>query len=122
MTLTCSSSVAICACRRTLWAEAVNATGREILLENCNNGGYVPYGLAYGPHWHWDPERDPPMTDQGCPFNMFRVGSDIAPSPLSTVSNLLQAAEYLNVSKPGCWAYPGARHPPVSASLTFTLN
>ena len=25
----------------TLWAEAVNATGREILLENCNNGGYV---------------------------------------------------------------------------------
>ena len=35
---------------------------------------------------------------------MFRVGSDIAPSPLSTVSNLLQAAEYLNVSKPGCWA------------------
>ena len=90
----------------TLWAEAVNATGREILLENCNNGGYVPYGLAHSPHWHWDPERDPPMVDQGCPFNMFRVGSDIAPSPLSTVSNLLQAAEYLNVSKPGCWAYP----------------
>jgi hypothetical protein len=26
----------------TLWAEAVNATGREMLLENCNNGGYVP--------------------------------------------------------------------------------
>jgi hypothetical protein len=73
----------------------VNATGREILLENCNNGGYVPYGLAYGPHWHRDPERDPPMTDQGCPFNMFRVGSDIAPSPLSTVSNLLQVGALL---------------------------
>lgn len=90
----------------TLWAEAANATGREMLLENCNNGGYVPYGISYGPHY--DPERGPPMRDQGCPFNMFRTGIDIAPSPLSTVSNLLDTSRYLNVSKPGCWAYPGA--------------
>lgn len=25
------------------WATELNATGREILIENCNNGGYVPY-------------------------------------------------------------------------------
>lgn len=81
----------------TLWAEAANATGREILLENCNNGGYVPY---YGPGKHAG------VPDQGCPFNMFRVGSDIAPSPLSVVSNLIDAAQYLNESRPGCWAYP----------------
>ena len=37
---------------------------------------------------------------------MFRTGIDIAPSPLSTVSNLLDVAQYLNVSRPGCYAYP----------------
>lgn len=38
---------------------------------------------------------------------MFRTGIDISPSPLSTVSNLLDAERYLNVSRPGCYAYPG---------------
>jgi len=72
----------------TLWATAINATGRQMMLENSNNGGYVPYGAA------------------GCPFNMFRVGSDNSPSPLTMVSNLLDVEKYLNVSRPGCWAYP----------------
>ena len=35
----------------TLWAEAVNATGRPMMLENCNNGGYVPYGKLAPPPW-----------------------------------------------------------------------
>jgi hypothetical protein len=83
----------------SLWAAAANATGREILLENCNNGGYVPY---YGPGRHTTGD----VPSQGCPFNMFRVGNDIAPSPLSVVSNLLDATKYLNVSRPGCAAYP----------------
>ena len=77
----------------TLWAEAINATGREMVLENCNNGGDVPYGARHG-------------LEEGCPFNMFRTGIDNAPSPLSMVSNLLDASRYFNVSKPGCWAYP----------------
>lgn len=75
------------------WAAAINATGREILIENCNNGGYVPYIHAGGP-------------DEGCPFNMFRTGGDISPSPVTVLSNLMDTARYLNVSKPGCWAYP----------------
>ena len=33
----------------TLWAEAINATGRPMMLENCNNGGYVPYGKLAPP-------------------------------------------------------------------------
>jgi hypothetical protein len=40
----------------TLWAEAINATGRVMMLENCNDGGDVPY-----------------KGDEGCPFNMFRT-------------------------------------------------
>jgi hypothetical protein len=84
----------------TLWAEAVNATGREMVLENCNNGGYVPYGVVVPGRGRQRPQ--PGDHDQGCPFNMFRTGIDIAPSPLSTVSNLLDTADFLNVSKPGC--------------------
>jgi hypothetical protein len=69
------------------WAAAINATGREMMLENCNNGGYVPYkGGGHG---------------QDCPFNTFRVGIDNSPSPLSMVSNLMDASKYLNVSRPG---------------------
>jgi hypothetical protein len=66
-----------------------------------NNGGYVPYpahGAAGTP-------------SGGCPFNMFRTGIDEAPSPLSTVSNLMDAARYLNVSTPGCWACTLTCHP-----------
>ena len=60
----------------TMWAEALNATGRVMVIENCNNGGYVPY-----------------HTDEGCPFNYFRTGIDNSPSPLSMVSNLLDARQ-----------------------------
>jgi hypothetical protein len=77
----------------TLWAEAVNATGREMILESCNCGG-----RANRPKWQ---DKTP-----DCPYNMFRTGIDIAPSPLSTISNLLDVSEYLNVSRPGCFAYP----------------
>lgn len=86
------------------WAAELNASGREILIENCNNGGYVPYPRKRGP----DGTRltAPPLPGDGCPFNMFRTGIDNSPSPLSTVSNLLDASRYFNVSRPGCFAYP----------------
>ena len=41
----------------TLWAEAINATGRPMMLENCNNGGYVPYGKLAPPPWTHDSDR-----------------------------------------------------------------
>ena len=69
-----------------------------MLIENCNNGGHVPYV---------HPSSQPaPPTGQDCPFNMFRVGSDISPSPVSTLSNLMDTSKYLNLSRPGCFAYP----------------
>ena len=82
------------------WADEIFKSDREIMIENCNNGGYVPYkpptaGARGG--------GDAPVN---CPFNMFRTGIDIAPSPLSVVSNLLDASHYFNVSVPGCYAYP----------------
>ena len=80
----------------TLWAEAVNATGREMVIECCNTGGCV------GPI----PAKTGATPPDSCPFNMFRTGIDIAPSPLSTVSNLLDTSRFLNSSRPGCWAYP----------------
>lgn len=80
----------------SLWAQAVNATGREMVLECCNTGGCV------GPR----PAKTGDTPPDFCPFNMFRTGIDIAPSPLSTVSNLLDTSRFLNASRPGCWAYP----------------
>jgi hypothetical protein len=85
------------------WALEINRTGREIMIENCNNGGDVPYkppGL--GPH---PPHAHGPYPTN-CPFNIFRTGIDNAPSPLSMVSNLIDASRYFNVSFPGCMAYP----------------
>ena len=68
-----------------------------------NEGGYVPYPLKDA-RGHKMPNLPPVGED--CPFNMFRTGIDNAPSPLSMVSNLMDTSRYLNVSRPGCWAYP----------------
>ena len=57
--------------------QAVNATGREMVLESCNCGG----------------KAGRPSAILDCPYNMYRTGIDIAPSPLSTVSNLLDSSE-----------------------------
>ncbi len=35
---------------------------------------------------------DPAALADNCPFNMFRTGIDISPSPLSVVSNLMDAS------------------------------
>jgi hypothetical protein len=90
------------------WAKELNASGRQIMIENCNNGGYVPYPFKSA---NGKPLPTPPAAGDGCPFNMFRVGIDNSPSPLSMVSNLMDASKYLAVSRPGCWA-----------SATFALS
>eukprot|EP01079_Euglenida_sp_SAG-EU17-18_P004762 gene4763-4933_t len=69
------------------WAEEINATGREVMIENCNNGGYVPYK----PPAHPAPAIHEAVPGN-CPFNMFRTGIDNAPSPLSMVSNLMDTS------------------------------
>lgn len=78
------------------WARELNASGREIMIENCNNGGDVPYPLKDA---HGNKLPTPPAAGDDCPFNMFRTGIDNAPSPLSMVSNLMDTARHLNVSR-----------------------
>eukprot|EP01116_Phalansterium_solitarium_P006537 TRINITY_DN18871_c0_g1_i1.p1 TRINITY_DN18871_c0_g1~~TRINITY_DN18871_c0_g1_i1.p1 ORF type:complete len:430 (-),score=107.71 TRINITY_DN18871_c0_g1_i1:154-1443(-) len=72
----------------TAWAVAFNATGRPLLMENCNDA---------------DPFR-PTATD--CPYNFFRTSIDNSPNFISAVSNLLDTEPYLSLSRPGCFAYP----------------
>lgn len=96
----------------TLWAQAVNATGREMVLECCNTGGCV------GPR----PAKTGATPPDFCPFNMFRTGIDIAPSPLSTVSNLLDASRFLNASRPGCWAVSSTLPVHCSCSIRCTFH
>jgi len=76
------------------WASALFATGSQIILENCNDD---------------DPFR--PTTNSithaiNCPYNHFRTSIDGSPSFRSTLWNLEQTFKYLNVSNPGCFAYP----------------
>lgn len=75
----------------TEWAVAFNKTGRQMLIENCNNQ---------------DPFRPTVQPDGSvfCPFNMFRTSIDNSPNFLSGVSNLLDSVAFFNVSGPGCWA------------------
>ena len=77
----------------TLWAVATNSTGVPLLLENCNDDApFRPTTLADGSVF--------------CPFNFFRTSIDGAPNFRSTFANVWSTLPYLNVSSPGCFAYP----------------
>jgi alpha-galactosidase len=75
---------------------------KTIVVENC--------------HWGRDP---PPTRDvDGCPYHFYRTSPDIYPEYKSMVDNLQSVERYhrLNLSFPGCWAYPdmlqvGVHHP-----------
>lgn len=71
----------------TLWATLMNATGRQLMLANCNDGFSRP-------------------THDSCPFNTFRTTNDIAPQFESAMSNLQGNLPWLAYSKPGCWSMP----------------
>lgn len=76
----------------TAWAVALNATGKPLMLENCNDD---------------TPFRPTPLPGGGvdCPYNFFRTSIDGAPNWRSTMWNVLQTLPYLQVSSPGCYAY-----------------
>ena len=96
-------------------AEAINATGRVMMLENCNNGGDVPYnhhgeggwpshrqkassGMAAGAQGqavtHNHHGEGP---DGGCPFNMFRTGESSARSSVASLRLCFFSASLLYV-------------------------
>ena len=86
-----------------VWAQALNSTGRPILLEDCGTNGPNEFGQKT-----WEP----PTLEQleVCESNLYRISKDIAPQFYSTMYNLNHQALYQDperpMSRPGCWAYP----------------
>jgi hypothetical protein len=79
----------------TQWALTLNATGKAVLVENCNNQG--PFRPSYAADGSLD-----------CPYHLFRTSIDNSPSFVSAVSNMMDTAPWLNISQPNCWAYADA--------------
>eukprot|EP00041_Stephanoeca_diplocostata_P026334 m.708418 g.708418 ORF g.708418 m.708418 type:complete len:1023 (-) comp22938_c1_seq8:248-3316(-) len=80
----------------TMWAEALNHTGKPMMIENCLDK-HPAYLLT-------DPVH--------CPFNFYRSGPDNGPSFFGGMWNLhywttpfLNVTEPVPASRPGCWAY-----------------
>lgn len=82
----------------TRWVAALDALPgpRELLLENCGDN-----------HDRWS-APDVSTVSGFCGFQMYRISSDIAPQFYSTMYNLQAMIPYADVSRPGCWSYPGA--------------
>eukprot|EP00054_Salpingoeca_dolichothecata_P005750 m.36015 g.36015 ORF g.36015 m.36015 type:complete len:247 (-) comp15888_c0_seq2:105-845(-) len=59
-----------------------------MMIENCNDQ---------------NPFR---ATADECPFNFFRSSGDNSPSFNTAISNLLYTQPFLDVARPGCFAYP----------------
>lgn len=77
----------------TAWAVALNVTGVPMMLENCNDN--YPFRPATLPDGSVD-----------CPYNFYRTSIDGAPNFRSTISNVVATLPFINVSFPGCFAYP----------------
>jgi hypothetical protein len=94
----------------TLYAQLMNATGDDFLIENCHQGhnftdGSNPYFVGAG-------------QEEWCPFNLFRTSGDIINLFDRVMSNLQSTLPLLqrsttkgrggaSLARPGCWAYPG---------------
>jgi alpha-galactosidase len=108
----------------TKWAELLAATGREVLVENCNND-CIPGGVD--PDWpkgHCSGPCKAAVDDPVggiCPYDFFRISNDIFPFWDSVMNNLLRLVRpkpigmtapaasggwLTEISRPGRWAYP----------------
>jgi len=72
-----------------VWARLLSVSGKNVLIENCNNGNARP-------------------NDTWCPFNTYRTSGDIHANYGKMIQNLGSTFHYtaLNLSRPGCWAFP----------------
>ena len=72
----------------SLYTDLMNATGRTFMVERSDQGHGTPTNLTW------------------CPYNMFRSSGDIRNSWSSLFHNLHTVSQYVNLSRPDCWAYP----------------
>ena len=92
----------------TLWAEQINRTGHQVLLENCHQGGLVPGQKIPGQHCKGD------FGVSDCPYHMYRSSDDIYNHWENIINNINSVTPYLTQedpeisprSRPGGWAYP----------------
>jgi len=87
----------------TWWAELLNATGREIMIENCHWGGTVPNQTT------GDGPCDGTTDVSDCPYNFYRTSGDIRSNWGSMTKNLHSTMKFQGdppLSRPGAWAYP----------------
>ena len=103
------------------YAALFNASGVQVLLENCHEGV---------------PVRTPGGTVH-CPMNLFRTSSDIRPTYGAILANLLTVIKFndAQLTGPGCWAYPdmleigvsvpqppGAKHHCATKDVACSMN
>lgn len=69
----------------TEWAAQLYGTGRQLMLENCNDDT---------PHY---------ATATSCPYNAFRTSTDMGPHWDTTLHNAWDTATYLRIARPGCF-------------------
>merc|ERR1712048_404072 len=87
----------------TWWADLLNSTGRQILIENCHWGQTIP-GQTDG-----DGPCSGTTEISDCPYNFFRTSKDIRANWGSMHNNLLSTRKFqgdVPLSRPGSWAYP----------------
>jgi alpha-galactosidase len=112
----------------TLYAELMQATGKNFLIENCHWGKCTSSDDSSCPTADWctaqrEPNPQHPGARAACrsvrrpvgPFNWFRTSGDINNSPFSWLANLQTTIAFQDpaapLSRPGCWAYRAPSHP-----------
>jgi hypothetical protein len=70
----------------TWWREVLNATDRQIAVENCHQGNELP-------------------NSSWCPFQQWRTSGD--PKVVGWPREMMDTAHLLHHAYRGCWAYPG---------------
>lgn len=101
----------------TLWAELLNATKRQVMIEDCHFGRDGPGDWGDGGALNQGPNKVP--ADRWCPFNFFRISADIRNSWARVFGNVQPVTRYqpwplpnqtmqeVDVwTGPGCFAYP----------------
>ena len=91
-----------------MWEHTINASGRQVLIENCHWGR-----CEFADEDHAPGQACPTRQADGsvhCPMHSFRTSGDIDSGEYSWLHNLETTVRFLDRDMPlagrGCWAYP----------------